>query len=388
MPRQSSESLKKCTSCGELLPAPAFNRRTKSPDGRASACRRCANARHRSRKGPRQSNQMRAAIKVGDIRSVQKLVSSSSVELDQLLALATQNYNTAPKQEGHIRIVEFLLAQGASPSRAAMFEAARDGNQEIVNRLIEAGAELDIFACSLLGDLERVKALLRRDRKLALANTGQEIVHYRDFTPLHCCSMSKIGKRSPPHSEQQLEVAKRLLQAGADPHAKAIFHGGRMVTPLDMLAMAGGSLALARLLIGRGATISIFAFMVSLSPRGLQLEHGLPLAELFLEAGFDINSGIDDRTALHAAANSSLPAIATWLLQHGADVNARGRMGRTPLHLAAERNMSSRIVDLLIEAGADLRIKDDQGLTALDVAILHKKNAVAQALRRALASRR
>lgn len=331
---------------------------------------------------------MRAAIKAGDVRMVRKLISSTSFELDHLLALAAQNYNTVPKSEGHARIVDFLIAQGAQPSRAAMFEAARGGNQAIVDRLIEAGAELDIFACSLLGDVERAKTLLRRDRKLAHANTGQEIAHYREFTPLHCCCMSGLGKRSPLLSEQLLEVAKRLVQAGANVHADARFHGGRVVTPLDMLAMAGGSLALAKFLIGRGAKISVFAFMVSLSPHGRQFQEGMPLATLFLESGFDINSGSDDRTALHAAANSSVPAIATWLLQHGADVNARARMGRTPLHLAAERNMSSRIVDLLIEAGADLTMKDDQGLTALDVAILHKKTAVAQALRRALASRR
>jgi ankyrin repeat protein len=43
MAAQPQEALKKCSSCGSLLPVTAFSRATKSRDGRAAVCRRCAN---------------------------------------------------------------------------------------------------------------------------------------------------------------------------------------------------------------------------------------------------------------------------------------------------------------------------------------------------------
>jgi ankyrin repeat protein len=75
----------------------------------------------------------------------------------------------------------------------------------------------------------------------------------------------------------------------------------------------------------------------------------LKKAEPFLELGFenDLNSWKDDGTALHAAANVGVTTTVKWLLEHGAVVNARGRMGRMPLHLAAERNTLSKTVEFL-----------------------------------------
>jgi len=179
---------------------------------------------------------------------------------------------------------------------------------------------------------------------------------------------------------------KTLVGSGADIDAKGTFYGSLEVTPLDMLAHTGGNLSLSRFLIGNGAKISNFAFSEALALRGRSIEEGIALAELFLEMGFEmnLNSGKEDGTALHALANAGVPTTVKWLLEHGADVNARGWMGRTPLHLAAERNTSSKTVEILLGSGADINAKDHQGLTALDVAEQHGKTAVSRWLRRAL----
>jgi Ankyrin repeats (3 copies)/Ankyrin repeat len=379
------EALKKCTSCGSLLPAAAFNRRTKSQDGRASACRRCASVNRQSNTKPRRRNEMRAAIKAGNFERVRDLFSSTSFEPDQLLTLAAQNYSTARKHAGHTEIVDFLIAQGARPGCGTLFEAARDGSQAIVDRLVAGGAGLDIFACSLIGDLGLVANHLERDRRVAQARAPREISRYRDFTPLHCCCLSGLGRTSPTKEDQLLEVGKLLLRYGADVDAQGTFYGGLVVTPLDMLAHTGGNLELSRFLIAKGAKISSFAFVEALAHRGRSIAEGRALAGLFLESGFEINSRKEDGTALHAAANSGVLSNVKWLLEHGADVNARGRMGRTPLHLAVERNASTKTVETLVAWGADMHAKDDQGLTALDAAEHHGKTAVARWLRSALA---
>lgn len=381
MAKLPQESPKRCTSCGEMLPAPAFNRRTKSPDGRASACRRCASLKRQSRTTPRQQNEMRAAIRLGDFDQFRRLFPDTSVLFDELLAMATQNYNTAKKHAGHTKIVEFLLKQGAKPTLGRLLEAARDGSRDVMELLLAAAIERDVFIGSLTGDVGVIKKLLRRDVQLAEARMSNDVERYRHSTPLHCCCLSTLGRDSAARESQFLEVAQLLVASGAQVNAESSFYGFT-VTPLDLLAHTGGNMRLARFLIESGARITAFAFMEALCHRGRARTHGFELAKLFLESGFDINTPRDGRAALHAASNSGAPEVVTWLLEHGADVNIRGRMNRTPLHFAAERNRNSTIVELLVTAGADTKAKDVQGRSALQIAEHHGKTAVADWLRK------
>jgi ankyrin repeat protein len=56
------------------------------------------------------------------------------------------------------------------------------------------------------------------------------------------------------------------------------------------------------------------------------------------------------------------------LLAHKADPNLRSRSGLAPLHHAAQSGRGRDIVDLLLEAGADINIRDNDGRTPLDYA--------------------
>jgi ankyrin repeat protein len=330
-------------------------------------------------------NPIRRAIKEGDFEKLRALVSYSPVPLEELLLMAVQDYNTAPKHQGHEQIIDFLIRQGATPHWWTLFEPARAGSQEIVDRLLAGGAEYNIFTCATIGDLTRTRKLLQRQPALVQARTSNEVRAYCDFTPLHFCCLSALGRRRPAKETELLNTAKLLVDHGADINANATFYGTLTVMPLDMAAHTGGNIRLVEFLIGQGATISSFAFGEALAHRGRSLREGLTLAELFLRHGFRIDTAYKDGTVLQNAANTGKAEVVEWLLAHGADVKARGRLGRTPLHLAAERNRSSRTAEILVQWGADMNAKDDQGLTALDVAEHHGKTAVARWLRRALA---
>jgi ankyrin repeat protein len=90
---------------------------------------------------------------------------------------------------------------------------------------------------------------------------------------------------------------------------------------------------------------------------------------VLMSRGAEVNKHepCDGLTALHGAAQRGNKKIAIYLLDHGADVNAKDKHGFTPLSIAAH-NGNLPFVDLLILRGADLHLANNQGATPLIMA--------------------
>ena len=91
-----------------------------------------------------------------------------------------------------------------------------------------------------------------------------------------------------------------------------------------------------------------------------------------LAAGADVDAKDKyGRTPLHLSPASGHKEIAELLIARGADVNAKNKYGVTPLHFAAGYGRKET-VELLITKGADVSAKvvsgPKQGLTPLDAA--------------------
>ena len=88
--------------------------------------------------------------------------------------------------------------------------------------------------------------------------------------------------------------------------------------------------------------------------------------ERLLDAGADINYKDDDEnTLLHYAAASCHPEIVKFLIGKGLDLEAKRKLGATPLCVAAKESESVAVLKTLIEAGADINARSHYGETLL-----------------------
>ena len=101
-----------------------------------------------------------------------------------------------------------------------------------------------------------------------------------------------------------------------------------------------------------------------LTPLVLAIQNGHPeCVELLLQLGANPNAG--NWTALHEAALMGDVASTQALLQHKADPNRREKQNRgTPLHVACFQG-HLEICRLLLRAGAQINLRDGEGLTPL-----------------------
>lgn len=142
-------------------------------------------------------------------------------------------------------------------------------------------------------------------------------------------------------AESSTEIIRALLRAGAD--QRLTTDDG--TTPF--MAAAG---------LGRAI------FRPDLQ-RGFRSPSGERAVQVLLEAGAEINAVNEaDFTALHGAAFRGVNEVVQYLVQHGADINARDFRGRTPFRLAEGSKQSFQFqafpetAELLRELGADTRL--------------------------------
>jgi uncharacterized protein len=120
---------------------------------------------------------------------------------------------------------------------------------------------------------------------------------------------------------------------------------------------------LAAMLLEKGVELDIFAAcMAGAEQRVVELASA--------QRELATNYSHDGWTPLHLACFFGHPAIAEYLLNHGADVSARSKnaMQNTPLHAAAAAGRSLEVVRVLIQHGADVNARQHGGWTALHAA--------------------
>lgn len=105
---------------------------------------------------------------------------------------------------------------------------------------------------------------------------------------------------------------------------------------------------------------------------GIQIDQEAPLQWYLSDEIVQIN-------ALHLAACYSSRGVIELLLQRGANVNAKGHLGRSAMHTSVfEGNLDC--VETFLRYGADVNTQDNSGMTAFEAAILQKDTAMVRLL--------
>jgi ankyrin repeat protein len=150
--------------------------------------------------------------------------------------------------------------------------------------------------------------------------------------------------------------------------------------PLEC-AISSGDASIVGELIRNGADIHFKQSNGYLAIVGM-LGRNLSVLKEVIKHGFDVNTSGQNGTLLHCLAQNDNPNldVIRFLIKSGADVNSRGSQneGRTPVQYAAVGN-NTNVLQLLIDAGAEINIDYYIGETPLFEAILGTSAGVALA---------
>jgi ankyrin repeat protein len=331
----------------------------------------------------RRAKELRDAARSGDPAALARITAHTPAARSGTVTLAAAQLATArehgypswPQLAAEVqaraaelgqRVEEFLVASIRDWTARAARMLARDPWM----------AGYDVRTAVVLGDADRVREMLAREPGLA-TRTDEKT----GWTALHAACASQWHRLDPARAGGLTEIARLLLDAGADPAARP--DGEGQWSPL-LCAVAGApNPAITGLLLEHGARPDDHVLYLA------AFESGHECLRLLLPYAPDITA----TTALSAPISTGDVAGVRLLLDAGADPNhllEAGLLGQSheqeppvpPLSAAVDLESGPEIVGLLLERGADPEVPGLDGRTAYQQAVRTGQDRVADLLAR------
>ena len=276
-------------------------------------------------------------------------------------------------QNGHKDVVEYLVSHEADVNATDMFgkmpihfaagEESKSGNLEIVKLLLEKGARLDkkdiygntpLLIASIRGHEKLVKYF--QNHALEMANSKSEMLSIEKSLdiPTEQQVLDKIGESENNIDEMILidEIHKIWLDEDLEKIDKNIEKNPQS----KRIEYLNGDKEIFHNAAKNGTLHTLKQLIVEEDFKYINCQDKLAY----------------NRTPLHKAVNhkhihQKFEKVVQYLLDQGADVNAKDTFGRTPTHIAVLMGQSE-IVKILVEKGARLDVKDVFGNNTLQCA--------------------
>lgn len=285
--------------------------------------------------------------------------------------------------QGNVNLVDRLLEAGAEVNQqaervcggwrtsTALEGACLEGHVSVVERLIRGGAAID-----LEGEPDR------GSRPLAFAIEADSL----DIVALLLRNGATPNSLSPKCEEDvtllaqacqraNASIVSALIQAGADVHETSRFVDDD--EPPIQTAASHSNVDVIRVLLKHGANVNDqtsegFTALHKAARRGCA-----PILRVLLSEGLADYSLrlINGSQPIHTAARWNHPDCIQALVEAGADINSRNDSGKTPLHWATEHQAADAI-EWLLSNGADAGLAEyGTNLTPYDYAALRLEKA-------------
>ncbi len=298
-------------------------------------------------------------------------------------AVRSSNYNVrfddgfAPlhfaSRENHTGFMQFMISRRAdvnaknSSGAPPLHEAVREGNLDAVKILIEEGAEINArdakgnSAMHLVMPLESRLAIVKY---LIGKGADPNIKDDHGEAPLHVAISLDLGSDFVETLliDDGISIDRSVVKKIADPNLRNTT--GK--TPLHTAVERERPVYIPALL---SAKADIFATDNSgLTPFVLALGKGLSILDALITRDTVSSSDNMGNTLLHAAVNAKADTrTVNMILEAGGDVKARNKSGDTPLHLAVRYDLKE-VGSLLIQQGSDIFTVNSSGESPLYLA--------------------